>query len=72
MIQFQFHVKQLWRIDKSINPTKMRAATVCPKEKKNLSLIKNIIRNGRIEKIEETKKDSIVAKTYKQNLRHFI
>ena len=43
------------RIDKSINPTKMRAATVCPKELKNLSLIKNIIRNGRIEKIEKTK-----------------
>ena len=45
----------LMRIDKKINPTKMRAATVSPEEMKKLSLITNIVRHGRIESILESK-----------------
>ena len=42
------------RIDKAINPTKMRAATVSQQELENISLIKNIIRLGRIGRIEDS------------------
>merc|ERR1712168_833539 len=51
--------KVFMRIDKSVNPTKMRAATVSPREMEKISSIKNIIREGRIEKIE---KDKIIFK----------
>ena len=43
------------RIDKSVNPTKMRAATVSPEEMEKIYLVKNIIRFGRIDRIEASK-----------------
>ena len=43
------------RIDKSVNPTKMRAATVSPEEIEKIYLVKNIVRFGRIDRIEASK-----------------
>ena len=48
-----------YRLDKNIWPTKMRAATVSSKEMKKCLTIKNIVRLGRIERIE---KEQIVFK----------
>ena len=47
-------VGQFLRLDKSIWPTKMRAATVSTKELHQLQSIKNVVRLGRIERIENT------------------
>ena len=43
------------RLDKNVNPTKMRVATVSLQEVEKLKLIKSVIREGRIEKIEKEK-----------------
>ena len=43
------------RLDKNIWPTKMRAATVSSKEMAKYRGIKNIVRHGRIERIERDK-----------------
>ena len=44
-----------FRIDKAVNPSKMRAATVSENEMERLALIKNIIRYGRTEQIEKSR-----------------
>ena len=44
-----------FRIDKAVNPSKMRAATVSENEMERLALIKNIIRYGRVERIEKSR-----------------
>jgi hypothetical protein len=43
------------RLDKNIWPTKMRAATVSKREMEKISTVKNIIRHGRIDRIESDK-----------------
>ena len=48
-------VGQFIRLDKNIWPTKMRAATVSSKEMAKYRSIKNIVRRGRIERIEKDK-----------------
>ena len=48
-------VGQFMRLDKNIWPTKMRAATVSSKEMAKYRSIKNIVRHGRIERIEKDK-----------------
>jgi len=45
----------LMRVDKEVEPTKMRAATVSPKEMKNIRMVKEVVRNGRIKKVTKTK-----------------
>lgn len=48
-------VGQFLRLDKNIWPTKMRAATVSSKEMAKYRSVKNIVRHGRIERIEQDK-----------------
>ena len=43
------------RIDRDVWPTRMRAATVDRDELRRLGLLENIVRHGRVRRIEETR-----------------
>ena len=53
-------INVVMRVDKNFFPNRMRIATVSSEEMKKIRLVKTIVRNGRIDKIE---KDKIIFKT---------
>ena len=69
-------INVVMRVDKNVFPNRMRIATVSSEEMKKIRMVKTIVRNGRIDKIE---KDTIIFKprsnlvgpmTYSTNVRY--